>query len=310
MTPPVPPVQPVTAVPAVAPFYYSIQQFCPPWLQDEDSIKFFFTAGSQVDCSAEYVRLGMLQRFPTSTDRAGNLVARPEAVAAQGRDRGISRGQYEPDGSYRDRVKTARKTWSRAGNAQTLLRQLRAYYLPDPPVIRYVVNGRTAAGDRFADWMTMFPDGSIERHRSLPNNWDWDGSPGQVPLSGDPDEGPKYVRFWVIIYAGGFTPWFWGPFNPPLPGFPLNWGGGQSWGFVEQSTWLRDVRQIIGQWKAAGSHAGIISQGYDGGIIAAFDPLLFDPLYPPGGVLGYPMPDGNWNNPDNRPNTAVFLSGI
>lgn len=303
--PPPPPVPPIVPAPVEGPFYYGIQQMAPPWMQDDDTIKYLFTVGAQVDTSQEYVRIGIVQRFPTFQDRDGNPYARPEAVAAQGRDRQISRGQYEPDASYRERVRVARTTWARAGNAQTLLRQIRAYYLPNPPLIRYVVNGRNPDGSTFADWSSISagPESSgggvITTVRSF-NNWDWDGQVGKR-------------RFWVIVYAT-LTPWKWGA----LPaGSGLSWGGGQSWGFIESSAWLRDVRNIIAQWKAAGSHAGVVTQALDAGIISAVNASCFDPAYPPGGVPGFPMPQGDWDDPSNRPDGAngndfngVFFSGV
>ncbi len=284
-------------VPETAPFAETIQELAPPWLQDGDSVRILFDLGLNIDFSLDYIRFGVLQRFPDTP------ITRPEALSACGRDRAISRGRYEPQDSYAGRVRQARTTWSAAGDAPTLLRQIWAYFLPSPPMIRYVVNGVDGDGQQYADWWTITPDGALTRHRSSPNNWNWDGSDGAV-------------RFWIFIYKT-LTPIYWGA--SPV-GSGLLWGAteaggsGASWGYLESSSWYQDVKQIVRQWKCAGSHAGVYSQGNDAGIVGVFDDLMFDPSYPPGGVPGYAMPEGDWNDwsvrADDTNGKCVFLSGV
>lgn len=277
---------------------------CPPWLLGTaDSIKFPFVWSLVVDGSLDWIRLGMLQQMPTSP------VTQPEAVAALGRDAEIARGRFEPQDSYAGRVKSARSTWALAGNARTLLRQLRAYFLPDPPLIRYLVNG-TVNGVQFADWTTINPDGTIEYLRASPNNWDWDGKVGTT-VTDAVGTHSTLVRFWVFIYKPALVI-KWGA--TPV-GSGLDWGVSQdvaSWGFDGSDQWYVDVRNLIVQWKAAGSHCGANYPVCDGGIVAVIgDPVTtFNPTNPPD-PTGVNMPNGTWGNPSNR-NSALgtYLGGI
>jgi hypothetical protein len=249
----------------------------PPWLNGPWGARLMYMFGIQLDGLAEYLRLGVRQRFPT--------VARSEALRYIGTDRKIIRGFRETDAGYAERLRKAFPTWKFAGNAQTVLRQLSAYFAPNPPVIRYVVNGRPdGPGSEFADWWTIDAAGDITHYRASPNNWNWDDQWGKI-------------RFWIIIYRiEGFTPWYWGDGH--------YWGGGQSWGFEENFTdnFGVDARNVIGQWKAAGSHAWAPA-----GIIVTGNTALFDPT---GSGAGYP--DGTWGTYANRAGipSTFYLTGI
>jgi hypothetical protein len=273
MTAPLPP-SPIPA-PETTVFRGSVLKVGPPWLEGPFGARLLYsTIGIIYDCLAEYLRIGKLQGFPGK--------AQPEALRYLGADRKIIRGFRESDTGYADRIIGAFPTWKFAGNAPTLLRQLAAYFAPTPPVIRYVVNGEFA-GQPFADWWTI-QDGALSYHHQSPNNWNWDGQTGQI-------------RFWIIVYRNeGFTPWFWGDGH--------YWGGGQSWGFEENFTenFAYDARNLINQWKAAGSHAWRF-----GGIIVTGDMSLFDPT---GFGAGYP--DGTWSTYANRAGipTTFYLDGI
>jgi hypothetical protein len=264
------------AVTPTAPFREGVQAISPPWLQGTNGYKFTYSAiGIVFDALAEYLRLGTLQRFPGQ--------AQSSALPFIGRDRKILRGFRESDVAYVPRLRAAFQTWKFAGNAQTLLRELAAYFSPNPPVIRYVVNGQFPDGTTFTDWWTI-QDGEISHFRNSPWNWNWDNQLGQI-------------RFWVIIYRNeGFTPWFWGDGH--------FWGGGQSWGFEENFTqnFAYDARNFIRQWKAAGSHCLAL-----GGIIVTGDASLFDPT---GFGAGYP--NGTWNVYANRAGipSTFYLDGI
>lgn len=267
-------------VPAVSYFRAGVQALSPPWLADDDGYKFTYSAiGVPLDAMAEYTRLGVLQRFPSQAQSA--------ALPFIGADLKIIRGFRESDDAYVPRLQHAIPTWRLAGNAQTLMTELAAYFSPNAPVIRYVVNGTFPSGFRFADWWTL-QNGTFSHYRTTEgfgnNNWNWDNS-------------PDTIRFWVIIYRNeGFTPWFWGDGH--------FWGGGQSWGYEENFTdnFAVDARNIIGQWKAAGSHAT-----QQGGLIITGDMSLFDPT---GSGAGYP--DGTWDDYANRAGipTTFYLDGI
>ncbi len=235
----------------------------------------YSTVGVPLDALAEYLRIGVRQRFPGVTQSA--------ALRYIGADRKMLRGFRESDTAYADRLIGAFPTWRFAGNAQTLLRQLEAYFSPTPPVMRYVVNGVDSNGNSFADWWTL-QNGAFSHTRTTPSNWNWDNQTG-------------VIRFWVIFYRNeGFTPWFWGDGH--------SWGGGQSWGYEEEFTenFAYDARAFISQWKAAGSHAW-----QSGGLIVTGDMSLFDPS---GSGANYP--NGTWDTYTNRAGipTTFYLDGI
>lgn len=266
-----------TAPPAATNFRASIKEIAPPWLQGEQGYRFLYTCGIQLDAISEYLRFGVLQRFPG--------YCRPEALRHIGADRKILRGFRETDAAYAPRLRSAFPTWKFAGNARTLLGQIAAYFSPNSPKLRYVVNGRDRDGSTFADWWTL-SGGAYSYHRQSPTNWDWDSSVAGVNTRG---------RFWVIVYnAEGFTPWYWGDGH--------YWGGGQSWGYEESFTenFAADARRFVFQWKAAGSHAW-----RSGGLIVTSDQTLWDPS-----GSGATYPNGTWNDPSNRLVGPFYLDGI
>lgn len=274
--PPTPQPRPFTSV-----FRGSVLKLGPPWLLDAVGARLLYgTIGILYDCLAEYLRIGKLQGFPG--------MAQSSALKFLGRDRKIIRGFRETDDGYADRLVGAFPTWKFAGNAPTLLRQLAAYFAPSPPVIRYVVNGVNANGIAFSDWWTI-DNGNLTHQRATPSNWDWDGQTGQI-------------RFWLILYRNeGFTPWYWDDGHV--------WDGGQSWDYEENFTenFGYDARNVVRQWKAAGSHAGTYPNVDAGIIITPAGSGLFDPS---GSGAGYP--DGTWDDWQNRAGfpTTVYIDGI
>lgn len=267
-----------------------------PWMRGDVGARLLFAAGIQLDGLAEQFRLAQLQRYPE--------YCLPEALPHIGRDRVIFRGLSETNDSYAARLTQARATWKLAGNAPTLLRQLWALLTPGTTTrIRYVVNGYDGAagsGTQFADWWTIDGDGLT--HLRVPaSNWNWDG---------DSLGYGKQARFWIIVYRTDMNPAIWG--TPP----PDDWGTpGWYWGTGDGDRgWIIDTYNVVKTFRAAGSAMGPW-QGYGGGLIIA-DPTEtgspwgaggpFDPTLPP----GYPMPDGNFNSPSNRPPGAVYLSGV
>lgn len=269
-----------------------------PWMRGDVGSRLLFAAGIQLDGLAEQFRLAQLQRYPE--------YCMPEALPHIGRDRRIFLGLSETNDSYAARLTQARATWKLAGNAPTLLRQLWALLTPGSTTrIRYVVNGydgTAGTGTQFSDWWTI--DGSGLTHlRTDPgaSNWDWDG---------DSLGYGKQARFWIIVYRADVTPATWGV--PP----PTLWGEeGWYWGTGEgDRNWIIDTYNVVKTFRAAGSCMGPWL-GKGGGLIVA-DPSEtsspwgaggpFDPTLAP----GYPMPDGDFDDPANRPPGAIYLSGI
>lgn len=258
-------------------FREGIMSLAPPWLSGKWGGRLLYSFGIQLDAIAEMLRMGVDQRFP--------LFCEAEALQYIGSDRVIRRGVTEPEDAYRERLTNAIPSWKKAGSALAILEQLGGYFAPTPPRIRYVVNGLDENGVRINDWWTL-ENGVYTYHRSDPANWDWDGTypPG---------------RFWIIIYGGVLTPWYWGDGHV--------WGGGQSWGFEGSGEFIQDIRSLVGTWKAAGSHAGTFDAGLDSGLIFTDDDTIFDPTAAPGSPG---MPNGNWNDPLNRNPNALYLSGV
>jgi hypothetical protein len=269
-----------------------------PWMRGEVGSRLLYSAGLQLDGLAEQFRVAQFQRYPE--------YCLPEALQFIGRDRRIFRGLSETDASYAGRLTQARATWKFAGNAPTLLRQLWALLTPGSTVrIRYVVNGYSdtaGSGTQFADWWTIDDTGLTHlRTDAGASNWNWDSSALGYG---------KQARFWIIIYRADVTPAVWGV--PP----PDTWGEeGWYWGTGDgPRDWLLDTRRVIQTFRAAGSACGTW-QGFSAGIIVA-DPTNtsspwgaggpFDPTLAP----GYPMPDGDFQTPSNRPPGAVYLSGL
>jgi hypothetical protein len=266
-----------TKVPYAGHFREGIMNTAPPFLSGEWGGRFLYSIGIQLDAIAEMLRMGVDQRFPD--------LCQAEALQYIGADRVLRRGGAEPSSGYRDRLRKAFKSWKKAGSPIAVLEQLAAYFAPTPPRIRYVVNGQDENGSYITDWWTL-ENGVYTYTRANPSNWDWDG---YFPVG----------RFWIIVYGGVLTPWYWGDGH--------TWGGGQSWGFDGPGAFIQDIRSLVATWKAAGSHAGTYSSGLDAGLIFTNDDTAFDPASAPGDPG---MPDGTWADPLNRNPNALYLSGI
>ncbi len=288
-----PPPAPASPAPLGQPLRGSGQTFAPPWLMGHVGARYMYSAAIQWDTLLEFMRMAVIQRYPT--------VAQPEALGPLGVDRKILRGLSETDEHYAERLRQFKRTWKFAGNAPTLLRQLWEFMRPGATKIRYVVNGyegpTASAGTQFTDYWTIDESGLVFE-RVSPSNWDWDGVY------------EKNIRFWIIVYRTDLQPATWG-----VP--PYQWGTeGLYWGAGPGSDreWIIDTLRLVELFKAAGSHMGPFPD-YGGGLIVA-DPNFtgapwgpagpFDPSYAP----GYPMPDGNFQNLDDRPPGAVFISGL
>lgn len=270
----------------------------PPWLGGDVGSRLMYAQGIQLDGLGEYLRMGILQRFPE--------LCQPEMLGALGRDKGILRGLSESDENYARRLVQFKRTWKLAGNAPTLLRQLWEFQRPDVVRIRYVVNGYdsdvASSGSQFADWWTCEGDANgdpvLTYERVSPSNWNWDDSYGYN------------IRFWIIIYRTDLTPAKWG-----IP--PYVWGEpGLAWAADPDSdrSWVADTFNIVQAFKAAGSHMGPWP-GLQGGLIVAnpnftSSPWGVDGPFPSNAAPGYPMPDGTFASYGGRPPGAIYISGV
>lgn len=273
-------------------FRAAVKSLSPPWLAGDVGYRFMYSLAIQLDTIAEYMRIGVLQRFPTYCEE--------EALPYLGKDRRIQRGPNESADSYRERLRIAFITWKTAGHPKAVLAQLAAYYSPTPPVLRYVSNGYDENGNTVTDWWTLSA-GTYSHQRQTPSNWDWDGTFGNY-------------RFWIIAYVPLLSGWNWDDGHAwDQPGLLWDYKDGQA---------VADLRNIINVWKCAGSHcesiifASATTQRFirwgefnwaDGTWWGATTSVpLFDPSTPP----GQPMPDGTWGDIANRDPNAQYFPGI
>lgn len=186
-----------------------------------------------------------------------------EALPLIGRDRRIRRGLAETDESYAARLIGWLAAWRRAGSAYAILDQLAAHLGTPAGTIRLVNANGT--------WWTRNPDGTRERHVTLPTkNWDWDG------------HSELWARFWVVLYADDY-----GWTRDGTWGDGSTWGDdGMGWG-LSNLPWqvVTDLRGTISEWKSA---AAVCKN-----LLISFDPAYPDPADP----AGAPYPEGSWGSP-------------
>lgn len=233
------------------------RKLVPSWLSKDDGELVLFSTGTVLDATQERAREAALASMPSYCP--------PDALGPMGRDRQIIRGWNEPGDVYAERLLSWLDDHQVRGNAFALFRQLRGYLGVDL-MIRTV--------DAHGNWYTREVDGSTSVLLQQ-GNWDWDGSAETL-----------WSRFWVILYppASLWTegaPW----------GDPDQWGGawgtsGYTWGTTATPEQVSTVREIVRQWKPAGTRCVKI--------IVAFDSASFDPESAPGAPG---MPDGTWHKP-------------
>lgn len=228
----------------------------PRWLVDDGGEASMLSASLalMLDLYVRRLEIGLMARLPDGAVLEGV----EGALAAIGRDRRTLRGLGpESDSSYATRLKSAFTDAKKRGSAFALLKKLQEF-----------VGGGSSfrTVDARGNWFSRSAAG-VESYTLNTGNWNWDST---VPSS------PQWSRFWVIIYPG--TRWSHAP----------TWGSGEVWGATEK-TWgttatpseVAQVRQIVSEWKPAGTRCV--------NIIIAFDPASFDP--------STPEPDGKWGKP-------------
>lgn len=221
------------------------RKLIPWWLNTGEGELVGFSVATLLDAVSARVRLGTYAKFPT--------YAPSDALAHLGRDRRITRGLTESDTDYGARLLRYLDDWKVAGNPFALMSQLRAFLGAD-------LKMRTV--DNRGNWFTIDAGGARSVYLNQ-GNWDWDGDTA------------KWSRFWVIIYSNGYWDTLaWG--DPALV-----WGApGLTWGTTASPEEVSGVRNIVAEWKPAGTRCPYI--------IIAFDNASFDPL------TGPILPDGLW----------------
>lgn len=225
----------------------------------------------------ERLRLGLMARLPQN-DPSGVTTAPTDALEAMGRDRRIRRGINETDAGYAVRLKRWLDDWGRAGTPYMLMQQLAAY-CGSGFAFRTV--------DARGNWYSRDADG-VETSSLDTGNWDWDGGVGA-----------RWARFWVIVYPNGFwvtTVDDWGDTD-------LDWDEpDHAWGSTITPNQATTLRQIVNDWKPAGTRC--VS------IILAFDPASFDPSAPePAGEYGRWSKTTDGVRVASRLSTARYIDG-
>ena len=196
-----------------------------------------YAKGLMLDAMSDWTIQGIKARMPG--------VGTPDALYLIGNDRQIDRGPQETNANYAGRLSRAFDTWSTAGNAGTLLKQLAVFFSPSVATpIRLVSNS--------AVWQTIDLTTNVVTQTNVGTNWNWDGL-------------PRWWRGWVIIDSSA------GPWAPDG-----KWGTGGSWGddgtgWGTSNAKLSDIAQIVTivrKWKPANVTAYLLI-GFDVGLFSA-----------------------------------------
>jgi hypothetical protein len=114
----------------------------------------------------------------------------PEALPILGADRQLVQAPAESSASFIIRLKEFLQTWRYAGNAQSVLTQIRTYFTPYLPLVRSVSNSGVW------DWYDAGQDTSGAPTHTQVSAWDWGSDwtalAGVVP----------WWRWWMLIFPG------------------------------------------------------------------------------------------------------------
>ena len=227
-------------------------QNLPAFLRSGEGEAVSFSITTMAAAYVERARLGWLARYPDH--------APVDALPLMCRDRKVIRGFDETPVTLRARLIAAPTRHRKRGSPWALLREIRAYLGVD-------LLCRTV--DNSGNWFTIDEDGN-ETASLAQANWDWDDGP------------TLWSRFWVILYPPA-TLWTAGPDWGDAELWDGAWGTpGYTWGSTATPEQVRSIRQIVRDWKPAGTRCRHV--------IIAFDPDSFDPETAPGA----PLPDGGW----------------
>lgn len=256
-----------------------IVQIAPGWLQRSWGGAFLYVPGLMADALTQWTMEGIRARFPGR--------APDDALPVIGRDRLIRRGFDEPRATYERRLLAWLDSHRIRGNPCRMLDEVAAYLAPHAVRMRTVSQKGT--------WVTRETDGSFVFQRKL-GNWDWDGEP-----TGE----DNWARWWCILYPPASL-WtqgdsYWG--DPELWGGEWGLAGSkQTWGSTATTDQSRTIREILREWKPAGTTCV--------NIIIAFDHASFDPASPePDGLWGghAKLVGGEWVKA--RLDTALYWHG-
>lgn len=222
------------------------------------------------DMSMDRLYNGHLARYPQQGP--DGTPGPDDALAALGRDRGVTWGIAETSRSYAYRLTQWLVDARTRGTAFTMMKVLHDY------CDSARVHGMSfRVVDVRGNWFTRSSAG-VETSSLNTGNWNWDGAT------------TRWFRFWVIIYPG--TLW---------TSTSQVWGTAGTWGNAT-STWgsttataeqTRTLRALVDEWKPGGTRCHTI--------ILALNPASFNPASP--------EPNGTWGYWGNRLTTARYLDG-
>ncbi len=231
--------------------------------------------GNELDEIHSRLKQSILARFPG--------VGTNTALPYLGRDDKLEIGLVESEDDFAARLPGALDEHATKGNARTLLRQLRSFFAGTAvPSIR-VVSDRGLWHE--IDCVT----GTITK-TAPSGNWQWDAYSYGVADAGT----QRWWRAWVVIDMSS------GPWGPPVAyGDPITYGDGSMYGLSGATREeLAKLARLLGTWKPKNVH--VVHP------IVTFDASLFNPADAP----GYPMPDGTFGEPTNRPTDAAYLKEV
>lgn len=250
-------------------FFGELQQYVsdiigagPKFLGQRHVRTFWEAVAAALDGHVESTYQGMLMTQPLYCD--------PSALPVLSKDRGIKLYSSEPIASQRYRLSQWWQLHRQRGTHQGEMRNLQPYFLDgDLPAMRIV---HQAGDGSSATWHTLLADGTYQRYRATPSNWNWDDQP------------ELWSRWWAIVYTTGTvletgeTTWDDGS----------TWNGGQYWDGAGAAVFA-DIIAMLVDWKAAHSRCAGVALARDR---ESFDPTATAVTLADGRTT---LPTGNWN---------------
>lgn len=219
-------------------FRDGIRTISPPWLQNGYGERFLYASALQVDAIAEAARQGVRARAPGAPGTPS------DALLQLGRDRVMSRGQYESDESFAERLSGAFESWQRGASLEGLMRALQALLRDADTQVRGIT--------WWALW-ALIPswEAPIEYTFGARDAWHWGE---QIGGGGFENAYFDWARAYVVIYPS--TPGQW---EQATLGSGLVLGSGAwSVGVAEPPEVVQAARLVADQWRSAATNVRVI----------------------------------------------------
>jgi hypothetical protein len=210
----VPSMPPSSAPPTTLETYRDeIRRRCPPWLQRGTAERYMYALGLLVDTFGDALVAGVKHRFP-------NLYS-PEALGLIGRERRISRGRTELDGTYAGRLCRWLTDHQLRGGPYALLAQLHAHFSPNTfPIELVYYSGRrfsmAADGTVVRDDIVWSPDTDTARWARWWLFYNTDAFPEFLDVVDREDLrlvprqwNAAHTLGWIVLLRGGVELWNW-----------------------------------------------------------------------------------------------------